>query len=67
MQGGIERPEHQNGEGVPAFLYMELLINDNVYTSYKIITDETNRINTDQNTNEGRSLWQKTEKQNIMH
>jgi len=28
MQGGIERPEHQNGEGVPAFLYMELLINN---------------------------------------
>lgn len=28
MQGGIERPEHQNGEGVLAFLYMELLINN---------------------------------------
>lgn len=28
MQCSIERPEHQNGEGVPAFLYMELLINN---------------------------------------
>ncbi len=28
MQGNIERPEHQNGEGVPAILYMELLINN---------------------------------------
>ena len=28
MQDGIERPEHQNGEGVPVFLYMELWINN---------------------------------------